>query len=140
MSGIGAQIAAAIADGDRLLSPCVVATPTLGDGQPARAAEGPRATSDPDSYRYALEAILEGHLLHGGQGRLIDTDDLDLALLAGDRLYAEGLIRMAELGDTFAISELSRLIVACAVARAAGDADAMASAWAESCARIGGIE
>ena len=140
MTDTAHRLASVIAADDRLLAECVSSEPAFAAGPAADAAAGPRAAADPESYRYALEAIREGHLLHGGSGQLIGTSDGDLALLAGDRLYAEGLVKMAELGDSFAISELSSLIVSCAVARAAGDGSAMESAWAEACARIGGVE
>src|SRR3954453_6527969 len=46
-----------------------------------------------------VEAIREGYLLHHGEARIVATDDQDLALLAGDRLYALGLADLAEMGD-----------------------------------------
>jgi hypothetical protein len=57
-----------------------------------------------------LEAIREGYLLHYDRSRLVDTDDADLALLAGDRLYALGLERLAALGDLEAVRTLADLI------------------------------
>ncbi len=48
-------------------------------------------------------------------------DDPDLALLAGDRLYALGLERLAALGDLDAVAELADVIALCAQAHAEGD-------------------
>ena len=46
-----------------------------------------------------VEAVREGYLLHYGEPRLLAGHDADLALLAGDYLYALGLDRLAALGD-----------------------------------------
>ena len=50
-------------------------------------------------YEELVEAIYEGYLQHYGEGRVLQPRDPDLALLAGDRLYALGLAQLAELGD-----------------------------------------
>jgi hypothetical protein len=70
-----------------------------------------------------VEAIREGYLLHYATPRLVDGVDLDLALLAGDYLYALGLRRLSMLGDLDAVRELSDLISLAAQvhAPAAGD-------------------
>jgi hypothetical protein len=65
-----------------------------------------------------LESILEGYLLHYGRPRLVDTDDEDLRLLAGDHLYAVGLSRLSRLGDLDAVRALADLITLCAHAHA----------------------
>ena len=65
-----------------------------------------------------MESILEGYLLHYGGGRLIDTADADLRLLAGDHMYAVGLSRLARLGDLDAVRALAHLISLCAQAHA----------------------
>jgi hypothetical protein len=76
-------------------------------------------------YPLVLEAVREGHLLHYGEPRVVRTDDADLALLAGDRLYALGLARLADLGDVESVAILGDLISACARAHAEGrDEDA----------------
>lgn len=139
MSDVASALARTIAADDPLLAATVADRPTLADGHPAAAAAGPRTASDPDAYRFALEAIHEGHLLHNGGGRLVVTDDIDLRLLAGDRLYAEGLERVAALGDVEAIVELSRLIIRCSVAKADLQPEVADSAWAEACSAIGGL-
>ena len=68
-----------------------------------------------------LEAIREGYLLHYGDGRVVRADDPDLALLAGDRLYALGLERLAELGDLARVVELADVISRVRPAHAEGD-------------------
>ena len=42
-----------------------------------------------------VEAIREGYLQYYAAGRVVRPGDPDLALLAGDRLYALGLARLA---------------------------------------------
>lgn len=86
----------------------------------------------PERYDLLFEAIHEGYLLHYGRPRVVRTDDPDLALLAGDRLYALGLARLAELGDLDAVRLLADTISACAQAHAEDrpqDADRL---WAET--------
>jgi hypothetical protein len=73
-------------------------------------AAGPRAAPHEAEYALVVEAVLEGYLLHYGTPRIVDVADSDLALLAGDYLYALGLQRLASLGDLDAVSELSDLI------------------------------
>ena len=63
-----------------------------------------------------VEAVREGYLLHYGEPRMLAGHDPDLALLAGDYLYALGLERLAALGDPEAVRELSDLISLCAQA------------------------
>ncbi|HEX2128789.1 MAG TPA: hypothetical protein VHF58_06185 [Solirubrobacterales bacterium] len=74
------------------------------------AAAGPRAAEAPADYALIVESVREGYLLHYGRSRLVASVDPDLALLAGDYLYALGLERLAGLGDLEAIAELSDLI------------------------------
>lgn len=74
------------------------------------AAAGPAAARDPGEYALLIETIREGYLLHYGAGRVVVGTDRDLALLAGDYLYARGLERLAALGDLEAVRELSDLI------------------------------
>jgi hypothetical protein len=81
---------------------------------------GPRST-DPDQYALLIESIREGYLLHYGTPRLFTPDiDPDLALLAGDFLYALGLERLSMLGDTEAVAYLADLISLQAVIHADG--------------------
>ena len=92
--------------------------------EPAEAA----AARGPD-YAYLVEAIHEGYLAHYGRPRLLSTTDDDLALLAGDHLYATGLARLAELGDLAGVRVLADLISRCAQAHAEGRVDDAAAAW-----------
>ena len=77
----------------------------VNDGAPVEgglglaAAAGPRAAGREEDYALLVEAIYEGYLQHYGSGRVVRPDDPDLALLAGDRLFALGLARLAEIGD-----------------------------------------
>ena len=91
------------------------------------------ATRGPD-YAFVVEAIHEGHLLHDGRSRLLDQSDPDLALLAGDRLYALGLERLAALEDLDAVAILAEVISRCAQARAEDRPELATEAW-ESAAR-----
>jgi len=74
------------------------------------AAAGPRAAEAPGEYALLVEAVREGYLLHYGRPRLLADIDGDLALLAGDHLYARGLERLAARGDLPAVRELADLI------------------------------
>ena len=79
-----------------------------------------------------IETIREGYLLHyGGVGgaRILATDDQDLALLAGDRLYALGLAELAELGDLEAVRTMAEVIARAAAAHAAESPDGATEAW-----------
>jgi hypothetical protein len=79
---------------------------------------------------FAVEAIREGWLLHsGGRGAIVAPDDPDLALLAGDRLYALGLERLAADGDLAAIRALADVISECAQSHAEADPDVARRAW-----------
>jgi hypothetical protein len=82
-----------------------------------------------DEYALLLEAIREGYEQHYGEGRVLRTDDPDLALLAGDRLYALGLARLAALGDLDAVGELADLISLAAQAHAEGDPRRAEAVW-----------
>jgi hypothetical protein len=85
-----------------------------------------------------VEAIREGYLQHYGEGRVVRPDDPDLALLAGDRLYALGLERLAALDDLDAVLRLADLISASAQAHAEGDPERARAAWSACAAAIGG--
>src|SRR6185436_20584446 len=80
--------------------------PVLGE----LAAAGERTAVAPAEYALVVEAVREGYLLHYGEGRVVCGADADLALLAGDYLYALGLERLAALGDLDAVRELADLI------------------------------
>lgn len=82
------------------------AAPAIGE----LAAAGPRAAAAPAEYSLIVEAVREGYLLHYGVPRILRGADTDLALLAGDYLYAAALERLARVGDLEAMRELSDLI------------------------------
>ena len=85
-----------------------------------------------------VEAIREGYLLHYGTPRIVRTDDPDLALLAGDRLYALGLARLADRGDLEGVRILADVIAQSARAHAEDDPPAAERAWADGLARLAG--
>ena len=122
----GGLLAAALADLDG-------ARADLGD----RAASGPRAAGHEADYALLVEAIVEGYLQHYGTGRVVRPDDPDLALLAGDRLYALGLARLAELGDLAAVAELADVISLAAQAHAEGDPDRAGAIWQAGATAVG---
>jgi hypothetical protein len=100
-------------------------------------ARGPRADGHPADLPLVIEAVREGYLLHYGEPRLMSRDDDDLALLAGDRLYALGLERLAAAGDLDAVHALADLIALSAQAQAAGDGPLADAVWAAGCAEVG---
>ena len=112
--------------------PCATTTPCSAStcaspSEPAAlgalAAAGPRAAGAEADYAFVVEAVREGYLLHYGEPRILAGVEPDLALLAGDHLYALGLERLAGLGDLEAVRELADLISLCAVLHADGAAD-----------------
>ena len=100
-------------------------------------ARGPRSDGHAADLPLVIEAVREGYLLHYGQPRLMSREDDDLALLAGDRLYALGLERLAAAGDLDAVHALADLIALSAQAQAAGDAALADAVWAAGCAELG---
>lgn len=110
------------------------ATPELG----LIVAAGPRAATAPGEYAVVVEAVREGYLLHYAEPRLLAGHDADLALLAGDYLYALGLDRLAALGDTEAVAVLSELIARCARLHAEGRGAEVDPLWVDAARRIGG--
>jgi hypothetical protein len=103
----------------------------------ALAASGPRVTAHRDDVELAVSAVLEGCLLHYGRPRALQIADPDLALLAGDRLYALGLARLAAIGDLTAIAELADIIALSAQAHTADDGELALAAWHAGAAAIG---
>jgi len=95
-------------------------------------ASGPRAAASPADYALVVEAVREGYLLHYGEPRLLAGHDPDLALLAGDYLYALGIERLAGLGDTEAVHRLADLISLCAQLHTEGREDELPERWQES--------
>jgi hypothetical protein len=64
-------------------------------------------------------------------------DDDDLALLAGDRLYALGLERLAAAGDLDAVRALADVIALGAAAHAAGDPELARAVWEAGAVEVG---
>ena len=87
-------------------------------------------------YALVVEAVREGYLLHYGEPRLLAGQDEDLALLAGDYLYALGIRRLAASGDIAAVRLLADLISDCAAAHAEGRDARVPALWDEAVAAI----
>jgi hypothetical protein len=83
-----------------------------------------------------VEAVREGYLLHYGEPRLLAGHDDDLALLAGDYLYALGIERLAAQGDTDAVLVLADLISDCAQLHTEGREDEVPGLWQTAVAAI----
>jgi hypothetical protein len=68
---------------------------------------------------------------------VLDPADPDLGLLAGDRLYAIGLERLADAGDLHSVAELADVIALGARAHAADDLELADAAWEAGVAAVG---
>jgi hypothetical protein len=101
------------------------------------AADGPRAVGRREEYELLVEAIYEGYLLHYGAPRVMHVPEADLRLLAGDQLYAIGLARLVELGDTLAVAELADTITLSALAQGAGEQQLADAVWAAGARAVG---
>lgn len=121
----GEESSAAVVAGSGVESPASVA------------AQGPRAAQQRDEYELLVEAIYEGYLLHYGAPRVLRAPDDDLRVLAGDRLYAIGLARLVELGDTLAVAELADTISLSALAQGAGERELADAVWAAGARAVG---
>ena len=104
--------------------------------KPARVEEPVFSPLADERFRLGLETIYEGYLVHYGTPRLFAAQDGDTALLLGDYLYAHGLVRVAEFGETDAVADLSELISLCSQLRAE-DAAGDGPLWAASAALLG---
>jgi len=119
--------------------------PAPGDGQPALdgwapgaiASEGPRAEGRREDYELLVEAIYEGYLLHYAAPRVLRVPEADLGLLAGDQLYAIGLARLVELGDTQAVAELADTITLSALAQGSGAEELAHAVWEAGARAVG---
>ena len=136
MSGTLGRLAASVRAGGGLLAATVTDAKGEGAHGPV-AAGGPRAAGHEADYALLVEEIREGYLQHYDEGRAVRPDDPDLALLAGDRLFALGLARLAELGDLEAVTELADVISLCAQAHAAGDAERAEAVWLAGAHAVG---
>jgi len=94
-------------------------------------------TDLPDEYASVVESVREGYLLHYDVPRLLKGHDDDLALLAGDYLYALGIERLATLGDTEAVLVLADLISASAQLHTEGKGDELPDRWRNAERAIG---
>ncbi len=131
--GLMASLVAPAGNGDGL-------TDTSADSAPGPAqiaASGPRAEGHREDYELLIEAIYEGYLLHYGTPRVAFTEEADLGLLAGDRLYALGLARLVALGDTEAVVELADTITLSALAQGAGAPELADAVWAAGARALG---
>jgi len=93
------------------------------------ACSGARVAAHRNDVAIAVAAVDEGYRLHYGEPRALRIDDDDLRLLAGDRMYALGLARLAAIGDLTAIAELADVISLAAQAHAGGDENLADAAW-----------
>jgi hypothetical protein len=133
------RLAAALRDEGGLLAGALVEPPNGAETPLADiVAAGPRATGHPADLALVVEAVHEGSLLHHGTPRVLDAGDPDLALLAGDRLYALGLERLAAAGDLESVRILARVIADVAAAAAAGRHEDVAAIWAEGARSVAG--
>ena len=145
MSGPVARLRAAVRESGTPLASSLGDEPggaPLAGGEPELelaelAAAGPRAAAHRDDIEVAVAAVEEGYRLHYGRARALRIDDEDLALLAGDRMYALGLARRAAIGDMTAIAELADVVALGAQAQAAGDDELADAAWQAGVAAIG---
>lgn len=101
------------------------------------AAAGPRAAADRGEYALVVESVYEGYLLHYGEARVLAGHDPDLALLAGDYLYALGIERLAALGDAKAVRELGDLISLVAEAHAESRLELAPALWMAGAVAVG---
>jgi hypothetical protein len=83
-----------------------------------------------------VDAVREGYELHYGSPRVVQTDDPDMALLAGDRLYALGLEKLAAAGDLEAIGVLCETIASCARSHAEGAPEQAQLVWEDASLRL----
>jgi hypothetical protein len=101
------------------------------------AAACPRGSAAPGQYAQVVESVREGYLLHYGASRLLRPEDPELALLAGDYLYARGIERLAALGDTEAVRELGDLISLCAECHAEERLEVLTPLWLAATVAVG---
>lgn len=131
------DLVAAVRNDDTLLSEHLreaSSEPALG----RLAAAGQRAAGAEADYAFVVEAVREGYLLHYGEPRILADVEPDLALLAGDHLYALGLECLSGLGDLEAVRELGDLISLCARVHADGPGDVATAAalWLASATAV----
>jgi hypothetical protein len=131
------RLAALVREDGGLLAAAVEPEPSGATPHGDAVAAGPRAAGHAADLALVIEAVREGYLLHYGAPRLLSRADDDLALLAGDRLYALGLALLADAGDLDAVRALADLIALGAQAQAAGGEVLADAVWAAGCAEVG---
>lgn len=134
------ELARQIREEGGLLAGVLLAEPRVPPGDPgvgALAASGPRAEHAPEAFALAVEAAYEGYLLHRGSSRVLDASDRDLALLAGDRLYALSLATLAQVGAVDAVRELADVISLGAQGQAEQAPAFEQAAWEATASAIG---
>jgi hypothetical protein len=89
-----------------------------------------------ERFARGLETIYEGYLVHYGLPRRDAALDGDAALVLGDYFYAQGLARIASLGEAGAVFDLAELISLCAQVQADGR-PGDGAAWAASATLLG---
>ncbi|HEV7770762.1 MAG TPA: hypothetical protein VGO66_08920 [Solirubrobacterales bacterium] len=94
------------------------------------------AAALPPAYDLLFEQVREGYLLHYEDARVLAGQDEDLALLAGDYLYALGLARLAALADDSSVVVLADLISSCAQLHAEDRRGEVPALWREAAAAI----
>ncbi len=95
-----------------------------------------QAFAPPGDYAHVLEAVREGYQLHYDQSRLLKGHDQDLALLAGDYLYALAIERLAAIGDTEATLALADLIGTSAQLHTEGRGSELPERWHKTAQEI----
>jgi hypothetical protein len=68
---------------------------------------------------------------------VLRVPEADLRLLAGDQLYAIGLARLVDLGDTLAVAELADTITLSALAQGAGRRKLADAVWEAGARAVG---
>jgi hypothetical protein len=101
------------------------------------AASGPRVDGRAAEYELLIETIYEGYLLHYDAPRVVRPPEQDLGLLAGDRLYALGLVRLVKMGDVEAVAELADVITLSALAQGAGNPELAHAVWMAGARAVG---
>ncbi len=131
------RLADAVREEGGLLAGALLPEPEGATPHGELAARGPLAAGREDELALVVEAVREGYLLHYGTARVVDGSDPDLALLAGDRLYALGLAKLADAGDLASVRELADVIALSAVAHAAEDLELADAVWLAGAGAVG---
>ncbi len=137
MSAALARLADALREEGGLLAGALLAKAEGPTPHGELAARGPLAAGREEEVALVVEMVREGYLLHYGVARVVDGSDLDLALLAGDRLYALGLAKLADAGDLASVRELADVIALSAVAHAGEDAELADAVWLAGAGAVG---